>query len=130
MQSTQRLTKTTTTIDATNRAWNVTGSFLVTGEAAAYGQVRVKKPFDPARKQWGALQILARYSALSVDRGVFDAGLAAANASREATQLTVAANWYPVSYIKWYVTFERTTFDAPASRPVENTFLFRAQLGF
>jgi hypothetical protein len=38
---------------------------------------------------------------LRVDGAVFTAGLAAANASREAQSFTIAANWYPTAYIKY-----------------------------
>jgi len=56
----------------------------------------------------------------------------AANVSREARSFTIAANWYPTAYIKYYATFERTVFDGSPSgpRPAENVILVRAQLGF
>src|SRR5205823_2262949 len=130
MYSAQRVAKGTTATDVTNHAWEMTGSIFVTGETASYGITRPRNNFDPRNGHWGALQLLARYSELTVDRGVFDAGLAATNASRQAKQFTVAANWYPVSYIKYYFTFERTTFDNTSVRPAENVILFRAQLGF
>jgi phosphate-selective porin OprO/OprP len=116
----------------TNQAWEITASILVTGEAASYNGVRPKHNFDPTNGHWGALQLLGRYTTLRVDRAAFTAGLAAANASREARSFTIAANWYPTAYIKYYVTFERTVFDGNAAgpRPAENVILLRAQLGF
>jgi phosphate-selective porin OprO/OprP len=116
----------------TNHAWEVTASILVTGEAASYNGVRPKHSFDPTKGHWGALQLLGRYTELTVDRAAFTAGLAAANASREARSFTIAANWYPTAYIKYYATFERTVFDGNAAgpRPAENVILVRAQLGF
>jgi hypothetical protein len=55
----------------------------------------------------------------------------AANASRAARSFTVASNWNPNAYVKYYATFERTTFDGGLpSRLVENVILFRAQIGF
>ena len=128
VRSTQRVGKASTLADVTNQAWDITGSFLVTGETATYGTVRPVNTFDPEHGHWGALQVLARYSVLSVDRGAFDLGLAAANASRQAKQFTIAVNWFPVSYIKYYFTFERTTFDRV--RSAENVIVVRAQLGF
>jgi hypothetical protein len=63
---------------------------------------------------------------------VFENGLAAGGASRTADSFTVALNWYPTSFIKWYATYEHTTFDkgVTGSRPVENVILFRGQLAF
>ncbi len=130
MRSTQRIARASTLIDVTNQAWEATASFLLTGETATYTMVRPKHNFDPANRHWGALQVLARYSTLTVDREAFTTGLAAANASREAKQFTIAANWYPAAYIKYYATFERTTFDNSAVRPPENVILFRTQLSF
>ena len=75
--------------------------------------------------------MLARYAELDVDPDVFAAGLAAATASQKAQSFTVAANWYPAAYIKYYATFERTKFSGGnAARPPENVILFRTQLSF
>ena len=90
----------------------------------------LKHDFDPENGQWGALQLLARYAVLTVDRDAFDLGLAAVSASREARQITVGANWYPTAFVKFYATYERTTFHDGAARPSEHVILFRSQLAF
>jgi phosphate-selective porin OprO/OprP len=108
----------------------VTGSYLLTGEAASDRGVRPGHAFDPSTGHWGALQLAARYSQLRVDPLAFTSGLAAASASRTASAFTVAANWYPAAFIKYYATFERTSFDGGASRPTENVILFRTQVAF
>jgi phosphate-selective porin OprO/OprP len=94
--------------------------------------VRPKSDFDPANGQWGALQLVARYTTLTVDRSAFIAGLASAGSSRETRSFTLGANWYPNAYIKLYGTFERTMFntDVTDGRPAENVILFRTQLAF
>lgn len=131
MRSTQAITKTGTERDVTNQGWEVTGSYVLTGEAASDRGVRPKNVFDPANGNWGALQIAARYSALTVDSDVFAAGFGQATASREARSFTLAANWYPAAYIKYYATFERTSFEGGnAARPTENVILFRVQVAF
>jgi phosphate-selective porin OprO/OprP len=132
MRSSQWVTKGGVRRYITNNAYEVTGSFVLTGEAASDRGVRPKNNFDPAAGQWGALQILGRYMALKVDRQAFEAGFAAVGASREAQAFTVAANWYPNPFIKFYATFERTIFDHnnAGARPPENAILFRTQLGF
>jgi phosphate-selective porin OprO/OprP len=130
MRSTQRIAKAGVNTDVTNTAWDVTGSILLTGETASYGIVRPKSNVDPTTGQWGALQILARYAELNVDGKAFTDGLAGTGASRNAKSFTIAANWYPTAYIKYYLTYERTKFDNSSVRPNENVILFRTQLGF
>jgi phosphate-selective porin OprO/OprP len=131
MRSKQPVAKSGVTTDVDNHAWEVTGSYVLTGEGASYSGVRPKSNFDPANGHWGALQVLGRYTQLTVDQAAFDAGLAAASANREAKSFTIAANWYPSATIKIYATFERTKFfGGSAARPVENVILYRTQLGF
>ena len=132
MRSAQPVIKGTTITDVDNHAWEVTGSYLVTGETASYAIVRPENAFDPANGHWGALQLVGRYTALTVDRSVFTAGLAAAGASRAAKSFTLGANWYPNQAIKIYATFERTAFegDESGSRRAESVILFRTQLSF
>ena len=116
----------------TNNAWDVTGSYVLTGEAASDRGVRPKTNFDPQAGTWGALQLVARYSELAIDRTAFTAGLAAVGASRQARQWTVGVNWYPTAQLKYYATFERTAFDNEVGTPraTENVMLVRAQLAF
>lgn len=130
--STQDVIRGGVTHEVANHAMEITTAVYLTGEPATTGITRPRKPFDPAAGQWGALQILARFSHLEVDGEAFVNGLAAAGASGRADQWTAAFNWYPTAFTKWYVTYERTTFDkgAPGSRPVENVIVFRGQLAF
>jgi phosphate-selective porin len=76
------------------------------------------------------VQIVARYAALDVDDEIFEAGFAAGTASRQARQASIGANWYPVSIVKYYLTYDRTWFDGPVPRPDEHLVLFRVQLAF
>jgi phosphate-selective porin OprO/OprP len=130
MFSSQKVTRNGVSADVDNHAWEVTGSYFLTGETASYGIIRPRNAFDPPNHHWGALQVLARVTALAVDQAAFDAGLAAATASREAHSFTLATNWYPTTQIKIYATFERTTFSGGADRPAENVILYRAQVAF
>ncbi len=131
-RSTQDVARGAVARQVTNNAWDVTVSYVVTGEAASDRGVKPRNSFDPAKGQWGALQLLARYSDLFLDRDIFAFGLASAGSSRTARQWTVGANWYPNAWIKWYGTYERTVFDedSTAVRPSEDVILFRIQLAF
>jgi phosphate-selective porin OprO and OprP len=132
VRSTQDVARTGVTREISNDAWEITASYLLTGEAASVGNIRPRRSFDPATSRWGAVQLLTRYSQLKVDPLAFSTGLAAVGASRKAEQFTAALNWYPTNFIKWYATFERTVFDGDAAgpRPAENVILFRAQVAF
>jgi phosphate-selective porin OprO/OprP len=132
VRSTQTVARGGVETDVTNQAWEVTASYVLTGEATSDRGVRPRAPFDPAGGSWGALQVLTRYARLDIDDAVRTGGLATAGAASDAAQWTVAVNWYPAAYIKYYATFERTAFDegVPAARPAEHVVLIRAQIGF
>ena len=132
MRTRQRITRLGVTDHYVNTGWDVTGSYVLTGDATSDRGVRPRNGFDPTRGTWGALQLLARYTELNVDDDVFTAGLAAAGAADKAKSFTVGLNWYPATVFKYYLTYERTGFEggtAPA-RADENVILFRVQLGF
>jgi phosphate-selective porin OprO/OprP len=130
MRSAQTIANDGAASDIANDAWHVTASYMLTGEAASYGAIRPKNNFNPAQHHWGALQLLARYSALTIDPLVFEESLAAPTASQMARSFTVGMNWFPNPNIKYYATFEHTAFEGGALRPAEDLFLVRAQLNF
>lgn len=72
-------------VDATidNRAWQIVGSFIATGETAGE-RVHPKHPFDPERHTWGALQIVARYGSMTLESALFALGMADGQSSRVA----------------------------------------------
>jgi phosphate-selective porin len=58
--------------------------------------------------QWGAVQVLARYSTLVVDDVISSRGLATVEASPGTQSFTIAINWFPNGFIKYYYgTLER-----------------------
>jgi phosphate-selective porin OprO/OprP len=113
-----------------NSAWEVTASVVATGERATDRGVTPKRPFDPTRGQWGALQLAARISSLNVDPQAFSAGFAGAGASHSAKAVGAGVTWYANAHVKDVLTFERTVFDgnADAPRRPENAVVFRVQL--
>jgi phosphate-selective porin OprO and OprP len=94
--------------------------------------VRPRNNFDPQAGRFGAVQLVTRFSEIEVDDDVFAAGLASAGASNGASQFTVGVNWYPNPQLKYYATYERTTFenDFTAPRATEHVIVVRAQLAF
>jgi phosphate-selective porin OprO/OprP len=120
--------------EITHDAWHVTGSYVLTGEAATDGSsgVRPRTAFDFGRGHLGAFQVAARYHMLTVDPRAVTLGLAAAGSSRKAEGWTVGVNWYLTGNFRYTVNFERTVFDdnPEGPRPAENALVFRTQVNF
>jgi phosphate-selective porin OprO/OprP len=144
VKSQARLTKTTTsggvtTTSAThslaNEAWQATLAVFVTGDQPAFEGVKIKKPFDPAKGQWGGLQLAARVNGFTADPETFSLGWAdPARSAQKAFAWGLGVNWYLNRNLKQVVSFERTTFTGGAAkggdRPTENALLIRTQLSF
>jgi phosphate-selective porin OprO/OprP len=117
-----------------HRAWQVAGSFVLTGEAATDGStsVRPRANFDVGEGHWGAIQVAARYHRLDVDEAARRLGFAAPGSSLEAEAWTVCVNWFATANLRYLFNVERTVFDGDPSGPrtPENTLVFRAQLAF
>jgi phosphate-selective porin OprO and OprP len=120
--------------DVGHGAWQIAGSFVLTGEDAtdSAAGIRPKANFDFGAGHWGALQMAARYHALKVDDRAFAAGLPMAESSRKAEAWTVGLNWYLTPNFKYIFNFERTVFDddADGARKPENAVVFRTQVYF
>jgi len=119
--------------DIAHQAWQVAGSWLITGETATDAQtgVRPHARFDPAAHHWGALQVAFRYQALKVDDEAIALGFASADSSHIASGWTAGVNWYLNDNLRCTSNFERTVFDHGAgARPAENVLAFRTQLIF
>jgi phosphate-selective porin OprO/OprP len=118
----------------THEAWQATATWTLTGEAASYGGVRPKAPFDRARGQWGALELVARVNGIAFDADAFGAFADPARSVRKAFAWGVGLNWYLNRNVKQGVSYERTTFTggaaAGADRPGENALFIRSQVSF
>ena len=118
-----------------NSAWSVTGSWLVTGEDATYGNVKPKNFFVPSARKWGALQLVARVNQLRVDDATFSGGYADATRSvRRATAWGAGLNWIWNQNLKYVLDYEQTRFQGGAAggadRPTEKSVQTRLQLSF
>jgi phosphate-selective porin OprO and OprP len=120
--------------DVAHRAWQVAGSFVLTGESAtdAAAGVRPRANFDFGHGHWGAVQIAARYHALEVDEAARRAGFSAAGSSLKADAWTIGANWYLTPNLRYVLNLERTVFDdnPDGPRPAETAVVFRTQINF
>jgi phosphate-selective porin OprO/OprP len=129
------------TADLKNTAWEVSGGWVLTGEGASYNGVTPKHSFDPRNGGWGALQVVARYAELDVDKAAFPNFANPATSASAAQAWAVGLNWYLNRNIRVNASYSRTTFtgggtttattvpNAVASHP-ENVFFTRVQLSF
>ena len=122
--------------DIDNRAWQIAGYWVITGENASYhGIPAPNKRFDPSDGRWGAFEFVTRYSVQTNDNDAF-AGTAAtelaspSQSAREAREIGVGLNWYLNRNIKVQINFEETHFDGGAvigDRAPEKAILTRFQ---
>jgi len=144
-QSVHRLAAVPTpTVDIQNNAWQVTGSWVLTGEDASYNGVTPRHPFDPRNNQWGAFQLVARYAGLSLDdnsfSGVGASQIADPTKSASGAQAwSVALNWYLNKNVRANLSYSHTTFDSLGSNKIasgnvgaqpESLLFSRLQLAF
>jgi phosphate-selective porin OprO and OprP len=128
--NTQTVRNATSSADLTHTAWEVTGSYVLTGEPTSERGVIPARPFDPSQHHWGALQVVARHSRISLDPQALATGLASSTSSQTASATGVAALLYANAYVKYVLSFERTVFDdnPQGRRPPEHALVFRLQL--
>jgi phosphate-selective porin OprO/OprP len=117
-----------------NEAWEVSGSVLLTGEAATAAGVRPRRQFDPSKRTWGALELAARVNGFDVDPAAFTRGYAdPARSASKARAWAVGFNWYLNQNVKYVLDYEHTTFTGGAAagdRRPESAILFRTQVAF
>ena len=131
MRTRQNLARGLVPAQSVNQGWEVTGSYVLTGEGASDRGVRPASAFDPPAGKWGALQVAARYTEIEFDADSIALGFAAPGSAERAKSYTLGVNWYPASVFKYYLTYEHTQFEEGTAppRPDEDVILFRVQLG-
>jgi len=122
----------------TNRAWEVTSSYVLTGENASYNGVTPNHDFDLSSGHFGAFELVARYSQLSMDSSIFSENFANLNTSvSDEKAWATGINWYLNHNVKMAFGFEQTKFrrgavNGPSTedRKTENLFTTTVQVGF
>jgi phosphate-selective porin OprO and OprP len=135
--SNQKVSKGATSARLENTAWQIAGSWIITGEDASYAGVTPKHPFDPREGHWGALQLVARYADLNIDDNAFPIFANPATSASEAKAWAVGLNWFLNKNIRVNTSFSRTTFEgninpkaATVVRQPEEVVITRLQLAF
>jgi phosphate-selective porin OprO/OprP len=126
--------------------WQVTAQWVLTGEAASFGAVAPHHPFDPRAGQWGAWQLVARYSALDIDNNTFGSFANPATSARSAAAWSAGLNWWLNRNVRVLTSFSHTAFQggggvnledpttltppATVTHQAENVLFTRVQLAF
>ncbi len=114
--SNQRVSRTGvapfTSASLENTGWQLTASWLLTGETAAHkGGVTPAKNFSLTDGGWGAWQLVARYAELDVDDAAFP-NFANPDTSASAAQAwSLGLNWILNRNVMVKTSFSHTTFD-------------------
>jgi phosphate-selective porin OprO/OprP len=120
-------------------AWQLAGSYVLTGEDNSFKSINPKRPFDLDKGQWGAWEIALRYTELNLDKDAFEGapGVRFANAastSESASSWAAGVNWYLNKYVKVQTTYEQTKFDSAfddvKDRDTERVLFSRFQVAF
>jgi phosphate-selective porin OprO/OprP len=117
----------------TNQAWLGIATYVLTGEDASFDGVKPAHNFDPKSNQWGAFELVARYSQLNVDSRTFPRFANLATSSKEAREGTVGVTWHFNPMFKINLDYSNTAFNGGAAtgdRPDEKVVFTRAQFRF
>ncbi|MDX2193656.1 MAG: porin [Gemmatimonadales bacterium] len=131
VQSRQALARGTLAGEVTHEAWMAHAAWTLTGEPSSGNLITPAKPFDPDAGQWGAFQLVARISRLSLDPAAFPVFADPATQARAATAWAAGLNWYVTRLTKALVYYEQTRFTGGlpgGDRPDERVVGIRLQL--
>ena len=113
-----------------NKAWEVTASWVLTGEDATFSGVKPARPVGFGEKRgWGAWQVVARATELDIDDDAFPTFANPATSASRARSYGGGLNWYLNPMVRISANYNWTTFSG-AARPDENSFITRVQFRF
>ena len=117
----------------THSAWQLGGSWVITGESASYSGVSPENEYDPSAGAWGAFEVSAKVQQFQFDENAFPQYANPDDQVEHGTSLAAGLSWYPVRNVRFMATADRTTFggtDAADDRDAEHTLTVRAQLSY
>jgi phosphate-selective porin OprO/OprP len=126
-----------------NEAWQVVGSYVLTGENASYDGVKPRENFSLSNHTWGAFQLVARYGELTLDNDYFTSkgastsvgGAIASQGPHVTHDIGAGINWYLNPNIKAQLEYDYTSYTGgtwpvnPANAD-QNVFMTQLQLAF
>jgi len=131
--SNQEVRKGTTTANLQNKSWQISASYVLTGEKAAYKSVVPRNQPEAKASIPGAFEIAGRYNELRIDPSAFPVFANPLNSASTAKAWGLGLNWYISRNIKFVMDLEQTRFTGGASagnRATENALLGRVQVAY
>lgn len=132
----QRIGLKSVTHEIDDHAWQVAGSWVLTGENKSYRSVIPRQGLETRNDGLGkgAWELVGRYTELNVDPMAFRLNFANPAQSAEAARAwCTGINWYLNYFTKLQFEYENTHFQRGAvkgNRPTENAVMERVQLAF
>ena len=122
-------------VELTHDAWQLTASWVLTGEDAGYkGVAKPNNPFLAKGDGWGAFELVARVGELDVDDAAFPRYADPSIAASRSQAWGIGLNCFLTSNLKLAFNHTHASFDggAPggADREDEKTFFSRVQVAF
>jgi phosphate-selective porin OprO/OprP len=118
-----------------NRAWQVTGVWVLSGENASFRWFTPRQGFDrthedETRRGWGGFALKARYNEFRADPDAFPT-FAASSAVQEAAGWALGFDWTLHKMTRLLVDYEVTSFDGLGIEREDEEVLFtRLQIGW
>lgn len=131
--SRQEVRAASTAATLEHHAWQASGSWFLTGEAAGFKSPAPRRPFDLGAHTWGAVELVARYGELDLDDDAFPLFASPTSSVTKAKALGVGVNWHLSRQIKVALNYGHTTFDGGAAtgdRTAEDFVVTRVQHSF
>jgi phosphate-selective porin OprO/OprP len=97
-----------------HQSWQATGTFVLFGGKAAFEGVRPEKSLSLSEGNWGAVEVLGRYSELRVDPDAFPFFADPNRSAGQAKSWGAGANWYLNTNVRLYLNLDRTVFERGA----------------
>ncbi len=135
VESKQKIRLAANRLEHESRAWQVTGSFFVTGDTYVQRSFSPKRPFG-VDGGWGALALDGRYEKLNVEGSAFPTFANPATSVSDAEAWGVGLSWFLSRNVKLVGDYQTTQFEGGAAAAVggdredEKVFMFRTQLSF
>jgi phosphate-selective porin OprO/OprP len=100
-----------------NDAWQIAGSWLITGEDASFRGVKPKNSFDADTGKWGAWEIVARYQENNIDEKAFIGNKFSniTTSAKSAQSWALGVNWYLNQNVKLATNYEQTSYKGGAA---------------
>jgi len=118
----------------TNKAWQYTVSYVITGEDASLKGVSPSTPINGSESGFGAVEIALRVHAFDVDNKVFQRFSDPTKNVTQAVAYAGALNWYATKNVRLTTEYSVTKFDGGAKkntdRAQENLLTATANLNF